>query len=189
MQHPAGAREPDMEFELGTALEVLRRTPWALRALLGGLDRRWTDRDYGDGTWSPREVVAHLIYGERTDWIPRARRIMERGESVPFDPFDRAGHKALLEGKSIGELLDEFEHVRAESLAALQEMAVSGADLDKRGTHPAFGSVQLRQLLATWAVHDLNHIAQVCKGMAHQYRDAVGPWEAYLSVLAPPNPR
>lgn len=178
-----------MEFDLSNAVAVLERTPTVLRALMGGLDSRWTDTGYGEGTWSPREVVAHLIYGEMTDWIPRARRILERGESVPFDPFDRAGHKALMAGKPIGALLDDFARVRAESLGALRAMGLTEADFAKRGTHPAFGSVTLSELLAAWAVHDLNHIAQVCKGMAHQYRGAVGPWEAYLSVLGPPSPR
>lgn len=178
-----------MEFELSYAVAVLERTPGVLRALMGGLDARWTDHDYGEGTWSPREVVAHLIYGEMTDWVPRTRRILEHGEAVPFEPFDRAGHRGLMEGKSVGALLDEFERARAESLAAVRAMRLTEDDLAKRGMHPALGPARLSELLAAWVVHDLNHIAQVCKGVAWQYRGAVGPWEAYLSVLGAPRPR
>ncbi|HBS28354.1 MAG TPA: hypothetical protein DEB06_02635 [Phycisphaerales bacterium] len=178
-----------MPFRLERAEQVLQRTPRVLRAMLDGLDPEWTGHAYGPDTWSPREVVAHLVFGEMTDWIPRARRILDSAGRVPFDPFDRAGHRGLMQGKSIDELLDEFERRRAESLAALRAMRLAPADLARRGTHPALGPVTLAQLLAAWVVHDLNHIAQIAKGVAFQHRAEVGPWEAYLSILAPPNPR
>lgn len=171
------------------ARAILARTPAVLRALLAGLAPDWTHRPYGPGTWSAFQVLGHLIHGERTDWIPRARIILECGQSRPFDPFDRNGHEPEIRGKSLAQLLDEFERARAESLAALDGLALTPELLDRRGTHPALGTVTLRNLLATWAVHDLNHTAQVCKAMAHQARADVGPWEAYLSILAPPAPR
>jgi hypothetical protein len=178
-----------MEFTLERMLEVLERTPRVLRELLGGVDEGWVIGDYGEGTWSAREVVAHLIHGEETDWIPRARIILEHGESRAFDRFDRAGHKEAMRGKGIVELLDEFEGARRRSLRELAELPVTEEMLDRRGLHPVLGVVTLRNLLATWAAHDLNHIGQCCKAMAFQYKDEVGPWERYLSILAPPNPR
>src|SRR5262249_37749339 len=145
--------------------------------------------NYGPGTWSPHEVIGHLIHGEETDWIPRARHILKVGEAVPFESFDRGGHAALCREKTPAELLTLFESVRAASLAELRPMSLTPADLVRRGRHPALGPATLSQLLATWAVHDLNHIAQICKGLAFQQRKEVGPWEAYLSILAPPAPR
>lgn len=171
------------------ALPILSRTPRVLRVLLDELPAYWLTSNYGEGTWSPHQVLGHLIWGENTDWIPRARLILTHGESRPFEPFDRAGHDALCREKSTPELLDLFDAARAASLQSLREMALTPADLDRRGLHPAFGPVTLGQLLATWVVHDLNHTAQICKAMAHQNRPAVGPWEAYLSILSPPAPR
>jgi len=178
-----------MDFALNDAVPVLARTPAVLRTLLAGLDRRWTHADYGEGTWSPAEVVAHLIFGERTDWIPRARIILEHGESRPLDPFDRAGHKDLLAGHSLDELLTLFERERHASLAELQRLNPGPRDLERTGIHPRLGRVTLSNLLATWVAHDLNHIHQICKGMAFQYEKAVGPWTQFLSILAPPAPR
>lgn len=178
-----------MEFTLDRTLEILERTPRVLRALLSGLSEDWTHTPYGPDTWSAREVVAHLIHGEVTDWIPRARIILEEGEARHFDPFDRAGHAEPSRGQSLAQLLDEFEDLRKRNLAMLQSWQLTEAHLDKRGRHPALGPATLRQLLATWAVHDLNHMAQCCKAMAHQYKGEVGPWEAYLSILSPPAPR
>lgn len=177
-----------MEFGLDTALTVLSRTPRVVRALLEGLPDAWTTPAYGPGTWSAKEIVAHLIFGERTDWIPRARVILQHGPARPFDPFDRAGHWDIL-AKPLAELLTLFETERAASLSALRSLNLAEADLDRAGLHPALGPATLSNLLAAWVVHDLNHIAQICKAMAHQYKDAVGPWQAYLSILAPPNPR
>jgi len=183
-----------MQFSLSDSLPILQRTPGVVRAILQFLPEAWTHRDYGvnaDGspTWSAHEIVAHLIFGEQTDWIPRARHILEFGETRPIPPFDRAGHRALMQGKTLRSLLDEFEQARRDSLATLAKWNLSDADLAKCGTHPKLGRVTLAQLLATWTVHDLNHIAQINKAMAYQYQGEVGAWEAYLSILRPPEPR
>ncbi len=178
-----------MQFELNHALDVLSRTPGVLRTLLAGLPADWTERPYGPNTWSAKEVLAHLVYGERTDWIPRLQIILEHGDEKPFEPFDRTGHADLLASNTLGQLLDLFERERADGLATLRGLNLGPADFERRGRHPALGAVTLGNLLATWVVHDLNHIAQACKATAHQYREAVGPWEQYLSILSPPNPR
>jgi hypothetical protein len=178
-----------MEFNLERDIEVLSRTPTVVRSLLEGLPPAWTHADYGPGTWSPHQVVGHLIWGEQTDWLPRARIILKHGESKAFEPFDRNGHAALCTDKSLTELLDLFESLRTQNVAALRELPLTPANLAKRGRHPALGVVTLAQLLATWVVHDLNHIAQICKAMAYQHKAETGPWERYLSILAPPAPR
>lgn len=174
---------------VATLRPILARTPAVVRSLLDGVDPAWVRVPYGPGTWSAHEVVAHLIFGERTDWIPRARHILAFGSTRPFDPFDRAGHSALARDHTTPQLLDLFQRERAASLAALDELRLAPDDLAKSGRHPALGDVTLGNLLATWAVHDLNHIAQVCKAMAYQAKTSVGPWETYLSILAPPSPR
>jgi hypothetical protein len=133
--------------------------------------------------------MAHLVFNERTDWIPRLELILKHGETKPFDRFDRAGHKDLLAKHTLGTLLDLFARERAGSLSRLCAKTLTPRDLDRRGTHPALGSVTLGNLLAAWVVHDLNHIAQVCKALAYQYKGEVGAWESYLSILSPPNPR
>ncbi len=178
-----------MRFQLDKAEQVLSRTPSVLRALLAGLDPLWTHANYGPGTWSPFQVVGHLIFGEMTDWIPRARIIREHGAARPFDPFDRNGHEALIKGRTMPDLLDEFERRRAESMATLRSWRLTVRDLASPGVHPALGPVTLGNLLATWVVHDLNHLHQIAKAMAFQYKPDVGPWEAYMSILAPPAPR
>jgi len=178
-----------MGFDLEGSGQILARTPRLLRTLLEGLPDELVRADYGPGTWSPHEVVGHLIHGDLTDWLPRARLVLERGEAVAFEPFDRAGHAALCREKSLGELLDYFATVRETNLAQLRAMALTGHDLARRGRHPALGPATLGQLLTTWVVHDLNHIAQICKALAFQHKEAVGPWQAYLSILAPPAPR
>lgn len=174
---------PPIPFQLEHAVEVLLRTPGVLRTLLAGLPEEWVQNRYGENTFSPFDVVGHLIHGERTDWIPRARIILEHGESRLFEPFDRYAMYEESRGKSIGELLDTFAALRRENLAALAALHLSEAQLDQRGTHPALGPVTLRELLATWVAHDLNHVAQICKAMTFQYREAVGPWRDYLSLL------
>ena len=136
-----------------------------------------------------REVVAHLVYAERTDWLPRVGHLLAHGDAVAFEPFDRAGHGDLLQRYSLAELLDLFERERAAALAALASLKLADADLARPGLHPALGPVTLGNLLATWAVHDRNHIAQISKAIAYQYGGQVGPWREYLSILAPPNPR
>jgi hypothetical protein len=172
-----------MEQNLDRTIALLARTPAALDALLRDLPDEWTHRNEGEKTWSAFDVVGHLTYADREDWIPRAQRILEFGESKPFDPFDRLGHVRECEGRSFGELLDEFASVRREKLAELRALNLSEADLARRGRHPALGSVTLAELLATWATHDLTHVHQVSRILAHQYRGAVGPFGAYLGVL------
>lgn len=129
------------------------------------------------------EVVGHLIHGERTDWIPRARMVLQFGESKPFEPFDRLGHVREIEGKSLDDLLDEFARVRSDNLEQLRRFNLQERDLARRGRHPAFRTVTLSELLATWAAHDLSHLHQITRVMAHQYREVVGPWSEYLGVL------
>ncbi len=175
-------------FSLTEAIALLTRTPATLDALLRGLPNTWTRSNEGrthDGkdTWSPFDIVGHLIVGERTDWMPRARIILEHGEARPFDPFDRFAQVKESQGKSLGQLLDEFASLRRENLAALHALNLQPEDLIRRGKHPELGVVTLSELLATWAVHDLTHLHQISRVTAHQYRDAVGPWSSYLGVL------
>jgi hypothetical protein len=172
-----------MTFELSDGIAVLERTPATLRALLSGLPANWTDATEGPGTWSPFVVVGHMIHGERTDWIPRAQIILAQGASRRFTPYDRLAQFDDSEGKSLEGLLDEFAALRAANLATLREWRLDDARLSLQGEHPAFGPVSLRQLLATWVAHDLGHIVQISRVMAKQYREAVGPWREYLSVM------
>ncbi|HEY2857901.1 MAG TPA: DinB family protein [Terracidiphilus sp.] len=169
--------------KLDQTIALLERTPGALDELLRGLPPEWTDANEGGDSWSPREIVAHLSHGERSDWIPRAKHLLEFGESQPFPPFDREGQRALMEGKSMADLLEEFGALRAASLAELRGLTPTAADLERRGVHPALGSVTLSQLLSTWAAHDLTHLHQLARVMAHQYREAVGPWSKFLGVM------
>ncbi len=176
------------EFNLDETIAVLSRTPATLDALLRGLPNIWVRSNEGhtkDGedTWSPFDIVGHLIVGERTDWVPRARVILEHGEARAFDPFDRLAQLKESQDKSLEQRLDEFARLRRENLAALEALNLQLEDFARRGTHPALGVVTLSQLLATWAVHDLTHLHQLSRVMAHQYRDVVGPWSAYLGVL------
>lgn len=172
-----------MQFELARSVAVLERTPGTLRIMLAGLPREWIDATEGPETWSPYDIVGHLIHGERADWIPRARLILEQGANRRFTPFDRLAQFRESQGKSLPQLLDEFARLRTESLIALAGFELDDAKLALEGEHPAFGAVTLRQLLATWVAHDLGHIAQIARVMAKQYRDAVGPWREYLPVL------
>jgi len=172
-----------MTHELRQTTALLARTPGALDALLRDLPEPWTSGTEGDGTWSAFDVVAHLVHGERTDWMPRARMVLASGESRAFEPFDREGHVRDSAGRSLGELLDEFARLRADNLRDLGAMHLRPEDLERHGRHPALGVVTLSQLLATWAAHDLTHLHQISRVMAHQYREAVGPWSAYLGVM------
>lgn len=172
-----------MNFDLETATALLARTPATLDALLRDLPEAWTLCNEGDGTWTAFDVVGHLIHGERSDWIPRAQMILTFGETRTFEPFDRTGHMREAEGKSMPQLLDEFARLRTENLIELRRMSLDARDLVLPGRHPAFGTVTLAQLLATWTVHDLTHLHQISRIMAGQYREAVGPWSAYLGVL------
>jgi DinB superfamily len=171
------------EFKLDETIAVLTRTPATLDALLRGLPESWVRSNEGKDTWNAFEIVGHLIVGERTDWMPRVRIILENGESRSFDPFDRFAQSKENQDKSLEQLLDDFARLRRENLAALQTLNLQPEDMHRRGRHPALGVVTLQQLLATWAVHDLTHVHQLSRVMAHQYREAVGPWSAYLGVL------
>ena len=173
-----------MEFTLSGTIEVLERTPRTLRALLGGLPDGWTRSNEGPDTFSPFDVLGHLIHGERTDWIPRAKIILEHGPSRPFTPFDRFAFRQVSQGKSLADLLDTFESLRAENLAALTALRLDPDQLARVGTHPELGSVTLKELLATWTVHDLAHLAQIARVMAKQYGPEVGPWVEYLPILS-----
>jgi hypothetical protein len=170
------------KLSLPDAIAVLERIPASLEALLNGLPDTWTKATEGEGTWSPYDVIGHLIHGEKTDWIPRARHIMA-DEKRPFEPFDRTAQFKESTDKDLSELLATFAELRRQNLAALVGMKVTEADLQRKGLHPELGEVTLRQLLATWVVHDLDHVAQVTRTMAKAYNDAVGPWSAYLSIL------
>jgi len=172
-----------MRFELESSMDLLRRTPGTLRALLDGVREPLARGAEGPETFSPFDVVGHLIDGEETDWIPRARTIMTRGPDPRFEPYDRFRHRIRNAGRSLESLLSEFAGLRAANLEVLGSWHLGEADLDLPGNHPSLGRVTLRQLLASWVVHDLGHLAQVSRVMAKQYRDEVGPWEQYLPVL------
>jgi hypothetical protein len=172
-----------MEFDLGNAISILERTPAAFRALLNGLDEVWTSPNEGPETFSAFDNVGHLLHGERTDWIPRARIILEQGENRRFEPYDRFAQYRESEGRTLAELLEEFERLRAENVATLRGWELGDRELALKGEHPALGPVTLRQLLSTWVVHDLGHLAQTARVMAKQYREAIGPWKEYLPIV------
>ena len=172
-----------MRFELESAIDVLRRTPPALQVLLGGVAGPWARGTEGPETFSPFDVVGHLIDGEETDWIPRARIILARGADARFEPYDRFRHRDRNRGRSLESLLTEFAGLRAANLELLRSWRLGDPELDLAATHPSLGRVTLRHLLASWVVHDLGHIAQVSRVMAKQYRDEVGPWVAFMPVL------
>ena len=170
-------------FQLANGIEVLERTPAVLNALLAGLSDDWVTANEGTDTFSPFDVLGHLIHGERTDWIPRARIILAQGPDPRFEPYDRFAQVRESQGKSLPELLVAFAGLRAENITALRAMELSERELELTGEHPELGAVTLRQLLATWVAHDLGHIAQVARVMAKRYRGEVGPWRKYLPVL------
>jgi hypothetical protein len=172
-----------MEQNLEHTICLLTRTPATLDSLLRDLPEAWSMRNEGGNSWSAFDVVGHLIHGERTDWIPRAKMILEFGESRAFEPFDRLAQERESRGKSLGELLDEFTRVRTENLTELKGLKLGPEDLARRGRHPSLGVVTLSELLATWGAHDLTHLHQISRIMAHQYREAVGPWSKFLGVM------
>ena len=172
-----------MNFNTTEAIEILSRTPGTLRSTLSGLSEGWITTNEGDATWSPFDVVGHLIHGEETDWIPRLKIILMAGESKPFPSFDRQAQFEKSKGKSLAELLDRFGRLRMENIATLKQVLAKGIDLNKRGMHPELGSVTIRELLATWVIHDLDHLSQIARVMAKRYFDDVGPWREYLSIL------
>jgi hypothetical protein len=172
-----------MEHHLTDTVALLTRTPAALNALLRDLPETWTHRNEGEDTWSVFDVVGHLIHCERTDWMPRAKMILEHGETQTFAPFDREGFVNDDDDTSLPPLLDEFARLRSQNLDELRALNLQPKDLERRGQHPALGAVTLSQLLASWAAHDLTHLHQIARVMAHQYRDEVGPWSKFLGVL------
>jgi hypothetical protein len=172
----------DKGFRLADAVAILERTPATLSAWLDGLPETWVQATEGEGTWSPYDVIGHFIHGERTDWIPRARQILA-SDPRPFEAFDRTAMFAESQGKSLSELLATFAELRRGNIAALIGMNLTLPDLDRRGLHPELGEVTLGQLLATWVVHDLDHVAQIARTMAKVYSEATGPWCVYLSIL------
>ena len=172
-----------MQFDLERSLEILERTPSTVTHLLRGLSPEWTQANEGPETWSPYDVLGHLVHGEQTDWVPRARVILEHGEGKPFEPFDRFGQFTRFKGWTLEDLLQSFAAERQKGLETVRGWRLTPELLARRGRHPDLGSVTLAQLLATWVVHDLGHIAQMTRVMAKQYGDATGPWKAYLPVL------
>ncbi len=173
-----------MRFDLNKTIEILERTPATLKALLSGLSEEWTLNDEGEDTFSARDVVGHLISGEETDWVVRAQMILEDGTAREFEPFDRFRFREDYKDQTLDELLVRFQSLRGANLERLRAMALDPEALEREGMHPELGRVRLRELLATWAVHDLGHIRQIVRVMAKQYRDEVGPWTAYLRILA-----
>jgi hypothetical protein len=169
--------------DLATSLALLDRTPAALNALLRDLPDAWTRRNEGEKTWSAFDIVGHLVHCERADWMPRARSILASAEPQPLPPFDRWGHIHAVEGKSMAQVLDELLQLRAANLAELRSWNLTASDLARRGIHPGLGPITLSELLATWAAHDLNHLHQMARVMAVQYRDPVGPFQQYLGVM------
>lgn len=172
-----------MEFDLHQGMAVLERSPSTFASLLGGTGPEWFDATEGVETWSPYVIMGHLIHGERTDWIPRAGIVLARGRDRRFAPYDRFAQFHESAGKTLRDLLDEFADLRAGNLRTLAGWQLTPRELALTGEHPAFGSVTLQQLLATWVAHDLGHLAQAARVMATQYREAVGPWRAYLSIM------
>jgi len=176
--------KPDVPDPLARSIDLLARTPAVLRALLYSLDEPWLRADEGPDTYSAYDVVGHLVHGEDTDWIPRVEHLLRHGETQPFVPFEREGMRARFAKATLGELLALFERRRAESLAHLRELALTPADLERRGRHPELGSVTLLELVSTWVVHDLAHLAQVARVLAKHRAPEIGPWAAYFRVLA-----
>jgi hypothetical protein len=170
-------------FVMKEGVAILARTPATLDALLRGLPNGWIAAHEGGQTWSPFDVVGHLIHGERTDWMPRVKIILEHGDAKAFDTFDRLAQFAVSEGRTLASLLDEFTALRKDNLRELEELRLTDADLERRGRHPALGVVTLGQLLATWVAHDLDHVVQISRVLARQYSDEVGPWRAYLRII------
>lgn len=173
-----------MNFNLNHCIEILSRTPAVLDSLLGGLSDEWIHSNEGEATWSPFDIVGHLIHGDKTDWIPRMEVILSDGPDKKFDPFDRFAQFEVSKGKNFRQLLDEFKALRKENIGILKSKNLVAQDLLKTGIHPEFGEVRLEQLLATWTAHDLSHLAQITRVMARQYTREVGPWKQYLPILS-----
>ena len=172
-----------MTFNLSKSIEILSKTPETLSTLLDGLSDEWLLSNEGENTWSPYDIIGHLVHGEKTDWIVRTKIILSSEKNKTFEPFDRFAQENDNKGKNIQELLEEFKTLRSQNLQELEALHITKSDFTKKGIHPELGEVSLQQLLATWTVHDLGHIAQISRVMAKQYSDEVGPWNAYLGIL------
>lgn len=172
-----------MTFEINKAIEILKRTPKTLESLLNGLSDEWVRNNEGEDTWSPYEVVGHLIHGEKTDWIPRAQIMLSDSPNKTFVPFDRFAQNKADRTRPISELLAEFGKLRSENVRALQALKIDDTMLKKKGIHPELGEASLKELLSTWVVHDLGHLSQITRVMAKQYQEEVGVWQAYLGIL------
>jgi hypothetical protein len=172
-----------INFNLKETIEILERTPDVLTSLLGGLSDGWIYNNEGGESWSPFDIIGHLIHGEKRDWIPRAKIILEYGEDKPFEPFNRFAQFKDSEGKTLNELLEEFTKLRNENIDVLKKLNLNENDFNKKGIHPEFGKVTLKQLLSTWVVHDLSHIRQISRVMAKQYKKEIGPWGTYLPAI------
>jgi hypothetical protein len=173
-----------MKYNLERSYQILERTPSVLKTLLTGLDNEWTMNNEGPETFSPYDVIGHLIHGEKTDWAARTKIILEFGLSKPFTPWDRFAQYKESKGKTLDQLLRQFKKVRKNNIDWLRSLNLSETDLDKKGTHPSLGEVTLRNLLATWVVHDLTHIAQITRVMAKQYKEEMGPWPQFFRILS-----
>lgn len=172
-----------MEFMMKEAIEILERTPKTLSTFLTGLSHSWLQCNEGDGTWNTKEIVEHLIEAEKHNWIPRLEFILQEGDSQPFPAFDRYSHLKNVTQTSIDDLLKEFISIRSENIKKLKSIVTSDFQLDQIGFHPAFGTVKIKELISTWAVHDLTHLSQIVRVMAERYREDVGPWQEYLGIL------
>lgn len=172
-----------MKFKITQAIEILERTPSTLGTLLDGLSEEWTENNEGEESWSPYDVVGHLIHGEKTDWIKRLEIVLADDGNKIFEPFDRFAQFEESKGKTLNQLLAEFKDIRTENLQYLKSKNLNGNDFHKKGIHPALGEATLENLLSTWVVHDLNHLSQISRVMAKQYKNSVGPWVEYLPIL------
>ncbi len=172
-----------MEYQLDQAIEVLERTPKVMQALLSGISKEWSSQNEGPDTWSPYDVVGHLVHGEKTDWMPRLEIVLGTSERTTFEPYDRFAQFEMSKGKSLATLLSEFETLRKENLNTLRSKNLSEKDLTRTAIHPSLGTITLKNMLAAWVVHDLGHIAQVSRVMAKQYKDEIGPWTKYLTIV------
>ncbi|MGB0869837.1 MAG: DinB family protein [Flavobacteriales bacterium] len=172
-----------MEFNLSKSIEVLKNTPLVLDAYLSNLSDDWINNNEGDLTWSPYDVLGHLVFGEKTDWMVRIQIILSDSEQKIFEPFDRFAQFSDAPNETMGELIHTFKHLRAENVLKLENLNISETQLKLKGIHPEFGEVTLEQLISTWVVHDLGHIAQISRVMARQYKQEVGPWIEYLGIL------
>lgn len=172
-----------MQFDLNKAIEILEKTPQVFTSLLNGISDEWTQTNEGGESWSPFDIIGHLVHGEMTDWITRTNIILKQGDNTTFEPFDRFAQEEISKGKSLFDLLNNFTQLRKENLKILRSLNISERQLDLTGTHPELGEVTLRQLLSTWVTHDLGHIAQITRVMAKQYKSEVGPWQKYIPIL------